>query len=136
MPGIPCGLSPPAPLTPQSLRELFERRQIIPPDDLELLSQLTTRPAKFSGNQGKKLLVSKVLLRAQGIKSPDRADAFVLAFFSYRPGRPAIESTPEPARPMSCEDLLAEMRQDPNYLNRILNGPKIHGTYTQQTNAY
>lgn len=118
------------------VRELFERRQIVPPSDLELLSQLTTRPAKFSGNQGRKLLISKILLRAQGIKSPDRADAFVLAFFSYRPGRPPIDAQEPVVKPMTCEDLMNTLRRDPTYLTKILGKPRNTGIYTQQTNEF
>lgn len=118
------------------VRELFERRQILVPPDMKLLHQLTTRPAKFSGNQGKKVMVSKTLLRGEGFESPDRADAFILAFFSYRPGRPAPAQQDPVVQPMTCADLMTTLRRDPSYLTRVLSGPSIVGTYTQQKNEY
>lgn len=65
-------------------KRLFERNQIIVPDDDKTIQQLTSRAKKGNESaQGKFTLQSKIEARAQGHASPDRADAFVLCFFSY-----------------------------------------------------
>ena len=50
-------------------------------DDAELASQLSTPKIERTGS-GKIMIESKAKLAARGIKSPDRADAFVLTFAS------------------------------------------------------
>ena len=67
------------------IKRLLERREIIPGDDAKTREQLTTRNTKGSESaQGKITLESKKEARAKGRPSPDRADAFVLCFFSYK----------------------------------------------------
>ncbi|MDF2651330.1 MAG: terminase protein PACase protein, partial [Paenibacillus sp.] len=52
------------------------------PDDDTLISQLSTRKWKMT-SKGKILLESKDDMKKRGLKSPDRADAFVLTFGEY-----------------------------------------------------
>jgi phage terminase large subunit len=52
------------------------------PDDDVLISQLTTRKWTMT-SKGKMLLESKKDMKKRGLKSPDRADAFVLTFGEY-----------------------------------------------------
>lgn len=57
------------------------------PDDDVLTSQLTTRKWSMT-SKGKMLLESKKDMKKHGLKSPDRADAYVLAFGEYLMGSP------------------------------------------------
>jgi phage terminase large subunit len=52
------------------------------PDDDELISQLSTRKWRMT-SKGKMILESKDDMKKRGLKSPDRADAFVLTFGEY-----------------------------------------------------
>jgi phage terminase large subunit len=52
------------------------------PDDEELISQLSTRKWRMT-SKGKMILESKDDMKKRGLKSPDRADAFVLTFGEY-----------------------------------------------------
>jgi phage terminase large subunit len=52
------------------------------PDDDTLMSQLSTRKWRMS-SKGKIMLESKDDMKKRGLKSPDRADAFVLTFADY-----------------------------------------------------
>lgn len=49
------------------------------PYDLQLLSQMTTRPYKFTGKKLQKVVMSKDQMKARKVPSPDRADAVGLA---------------------------------------------------------
>lgn len=69
------------------LRRLIERRVIIIPPTFKLTHQLASRYfASFADGhvQGKCQLESKKKARLNGHASPDRADAFVLCFWSYK----------------------------------------------------
>jgi len=55
----------------------------LPKNDTTLLNQLANRYYADSGHQGKLFLESKKEAKARGQKSPDRADACVLAFAGY-----------------------------------------------------
>ncbi|XOJ00878.1 hypothetical protein ACMX2M_03855 [Paenibacillus polymyxa] len=57
------------------------------PDDDVLTSQLTARKWPMT-SKGKILLESKKDMKKRGLKSPDRADAFVLTFGEYLLGAP------------------------------------------------
>lgn len=78
-------------------KRLIERAEIIlPADDEKTMHQLMTRALNGKESaQGKITLQSKKEARAQGLPSPDRADAFVLCFFSYHnnPGDTRPEDT-------------------------------------------
>ena len=52
------------------------------PDDDVLISQLATRKWSIT-SKGKILLESKKDMKKRGLKSPDRADAYVLTFGEY-----------------------------------------------------
>jgi hypothetical protein len=52
------------------------------PDDDVLIAQLTARKWNMT-SKGKMLLESKKDMKKRGLKSPDRADAFVLTFGEY-----------------------------------------------------
>jgi len=69
------------------VRRLLERRIIIVPKNIpKLREQLTTRYfVSFENTQGKLQLESKKEARLNGRPSPDRADGFVLCFWSYKP---------------------------------------------------
>ncbi|WP_339273428.1 hypothetical protein MKY59_20270 [Paenibacillus sp. FSL W8-0426] len=58
----------------------------LPSDDV-LISQLTTRKWSMT-SKGKILLESKKDMKKRGLKSPDRADAYVLTFGEYLIGSP------------------------------------------------
>lgn len=62
---------------------LFEQRCLILTYDKELITQLSTRYYKITPNNTHQLL-SKMESRSRGFPSPDRADAFVLAFWDYK----------------------------------------------------
>lgn len=64
-------------------RKLFERHELIIPNDNLLIKQLSTRYYKLNGGSIHQLL-SKLESRSRGFPSPDRADAFVLAFWNYK----------------------------------------------------
>ena len=65
------------------LRKLFERNEIILMKDDRLIRQLATRYYKLPST-GKHQLLSKLESRSRGYPSPDRADAFTLAFWNYK----------------------------------------------------
>lgn len=69
------------------VKRLIERGDILPPPAIDKLRiQLTTRNFRgLDSTQGKFALESKKEARLAGRPSPDRADAFVLCFYSYRP---------------------------------------------------
>ena len=79
------------------LKRLLERKEIIFPANIaKLQTQLTTRLFKgLESTQGKYALEAKPQARASGRPSPDRADAFVLCFYSYQPStnQEAVEDT-------------------------------------------
>ncbi|WP_238353835.1 hypothetical protein [Paenibacillus sp. 23TSA30-6] len=52
------------------------------PDDDTLISQLATRKWRMT-SKGKMILESKDDMKKRGLKSPDRADAFVLTFGEF-----------------------------------------------------
>lgn len=63
--------------------KLFERNELILPEDDMLIDQLATRYYKILST-GKHALMSKLEQRSKGYLSPDRADAFNLAFWNYK----------------------------------------------------
>lgn len=114
------------------VKRMIERLDIILPKDVQKLKdQITTR--KYDGEtsaQGKFALQSKKQARLEGLHSPDRADAFVLCFSSYRPyGAQKEEAKPKSEVLISMEQALFLahrgflFRRDP---------PKPAGRLTQQ----
>jgi hypothetical protein len=101
----------------------------------KLKDQLTNRYYKgFDTTQGKLALESKAEARANGHKSPDRADGYVLCMFSYRPNR--TESKPEPPkgsyvpRPVSREEL--GMLMENGLISRKDSNYSVPGRFTYQ----
>lgn len=90
------------------VKRLIERRDIAIPQGIDKLKQqLTTRYYRgFDSTQGKLALESKAEAKANGHPSPDRADAFVLCFSTYRPNRPVIEDTKKPRHLVTMEELI------------------------------
>ncbi len=119
------------------VRDLFQARKIVKPADDTLYTQLITRRLETSEGLGKKKLQSKKRIRENGGTSPDRADAFVLAFFSFRP---KLAQTPTPFKDpyedlsslpaMSYKDLAKWLRRNPNF--DLKPKPAVTGRYTCQ----
>jgi len=66
-----------------NVRKLLERHELIIQEDKVLLKQLSTRYYKIS-NKNVHQLLTKLEQRSRGYPSPDRADAFNLAFWDYK----------------------------------------------------
>lgn len=119
------------------VRRLFEHKFILYPDDPATVDQLSQRAYDETENQGKRTLESKKLVRARGGKSPDRADGFVLCFFSFRPdfnSRP--DSKLEQKRLMTTDEFLAACARDPEFVTHLIERntrPQIKGDFTFQT---
>lgn len=87
------------------IRKLIERKQIIPPlDDRTFFHQLTTRYYDQQSHQGKFCLESKANAHLRNKWSPDRADAFVLCFSTFKPGRDITPNQPA-AEPRQVESI-------------------------------
>jgi len=122
------------------VRDLFQARKIIKPKDEVLYTQLITRKLDVSEGLGKKKLASKKRIKENGGSSPDRADAFILAFWSYKPNlsvkAPAKQEEPFsdlsdfPA--MDYKQLAAFLKRHPNIFGKAPT-VKQTGTYTCQT---
>lgn len=92
-------------------RKLFISNSLAPiPNDPILHRQLTTRLYEQADTSGKIKLESKPTAKRRTRESPDRADAFVLCFYSYRPERNAndeADSTKRaPAKRMTIEEYI------------------------------
>lgn len=113
------------------VKRLIERNEIILPDNINRLrEQLTTRRYKGEeSTQGKLALQSKAEARADGLVSPDRADAFVLCFSTYRPNSVAPK-TPEGPKRYTIEELFQLERQGKLFIKDI---PMAKGRFTYQT---
>ena len=123
------------------VRDLFQARKIPKPSDDILYTQLVTRKLALSEGLGKKKLDSKKRIKETGGASPDRADAFVLAFFSYKPKLKPSELNPQPEDlfgdlsdhpPMDYKQLAAFLKRNPN----IFAKPPVQqttGRYTCQS---
>jgi len=66
-----------------SIRLLFERNEIIPIEDLKLVTQLCNRHYKIVNGAIHQML-TKQEEKAKGFPSPDRADSFNLCFWNYK----------------------------------------------------
>ena len=66
-----------------NLRQMITNGEVFLPSDKELMGELAA--LKYSFNSVGQLLVeSKDDMRKRGVRSPDRADALMLAFLPYR----------------------------------------------------
>lgn len=115
------------------VRRLIERQAIILPMIDLLLEQLTSRRFRgYDTTQGRFALQSKPEARAEGLPSPDRADAFVLCFSSYKP-----DSITEPPKD---DRLLLTPSQLVDYFARGLhlrdNTPVTPGRFTLLDKTY
>jgi len=98
------------------VRDLFQARKIPKPADETLYTQLITRQNDVSEGLGKKKLASKKRIKELGGASPDRADAYVLAYYSYNPS--IVEKTdlqkPEDFTVYTPDALVRHLRRHPN----------------------
>jgi hypothetical protein len=79
------------------------------PNDPTLRRQLTTRLYEQQDTSGKLKLESKDSARGRAKESPDRADAFVLCFFSYQPGATKTsDASQPPVKGISVEEYLEQ----------------------------
>lgn len=113
-------------------KRLIERCDIILPDGIDKFRlQMTTRYYKgFDTTQGKLALESKAEARANGHNSPDRADGFVLCFFSYRPSKakdPPKDPRFEGQRPVTPQELVELYAK--GQIRRYVP-PRVGGRYT------
>ena len=101
------------------VRDLFEARLITRPADETLFTQLITRQNDVSEGLGKRKLASKKRIKELGGASPDRADAFVLAFWSFRPKIKVQTTLPTPAvdKLYGPKELITLLRRNPNFFN-------------------
>lgn len=90
------------------VKRLIERSEIILPKKIDKLrEQMTTRQWEgLESTQGKFALEPKPVAKACGRVSPDRADAFNLCFFSYRPGTTIIKVDPEAKTYIDTKELI------------------------------
>ena len=77
-----------------NVRKLLENKELIVQMDDLLIRQLSTRYYKINTNNIHALL-TKLEQRSKGYPSPDRADAFNLAFWNYKSTFKYEEKTPE-----------------------------------------
>lgn len=108
--------------TYRHVRALFEAKNIIAPKDEKLLLQLCTRRDIIEG-QGKFKAESKKRIKELGGESPDRADAFVLCFYSYQLtplGTPA--PTPAPSGFMTTQELIRFAATNPAAFAAMFEG--------------
>ena len=115
------------------VKRLIERQEIIIPSAIEKLRlQLTTRRFRgFESTQGKFALEAKPEARAAGRPSPDRADAFVLCFASFK-SRDAVASKPTvPAKTYWTPAQVNYLAQ--RGMLRAGSGPKPLGRFTSLT---
>ncbi len=64
-------------------RAWFEKRNCSIPDDPSFIEELAIVRKDFTADTGKMVIESKKQLRSRGVRSPDKADAFVLTFASF-----------------------------------------------------
>lgn len=112
------------------VKRLVERSDIILPVVDLLKEQLTSRQwGGAESNQGKFFLESKKEAIASGRPSPDRADAFVLCFYSYSPGHNTLkESDPNAGKRLITGDELLRLTRHGFAALRQL--PQSQGRYT------
>jgi len=114
----PSGARPPG-IEHQVHEQGIEARLITRPADETLFTQLITRQNDVSEGLGKRKLASKKRIKELGGASPDRADAFVLAFWSFRP-KIKVQTTlptPEVDKLYGPKELITLLRRNPNFFN-------------------
>jgi len=109
------------------VRDLFQARRIPKPKDEILYTQLVTRQNDVSEGLGKNKLQSKKKIKELGGASPDRADGFVLCYFSYKPKLIHRVEIPKPEvdRQFNPAELSTFLRRNPTLFYPEPNsGPK------------
>jgi phage terminase large subunit len=99
-----------------NLARLIEEGLVLLPDDGEFTTQLTSRKYRRSIANGKIILESKREMKAEGQKSPDRVDAFVLSLHGLtvedfneelRKGNTSeVKRATQAARSLTAEELI------------------------------
>lgn len=114
------------------VRDLFQARKIPKPKDEILYVQLITRQNDVSEGLGKKKLQSKKRIKELGGASPDRADAFVLAFYSYQPRLGGVITLEKPdfERTYTNDELAKLFRRNPNILTTLTKQITVTGRPT------
>ena len=74
-----------------NVAKLMAKTELIIPEDKLLITQLCTRFYKINSDNISALLTKKEM-RSKGFVSPDRADAFNLAFWKYKSNIPDLEA--------------------------------------------
>lgn len=119
------------------IRRLLEHGFIKIPNDEVLLEQLITRKCGGSGPQERKLLESKKKVKLLGSSSPDRADAYVLCYSSYRPDFRDTKPQPAQRKLMTTEEFLAACMADHRFVENLLAqgdpARRVKGDFTFQT---
>lgn len=64
-------------------RAWFETRNCAIPEDQSFIEELAIVRKDYTGDGGKMVIESKKQLRSRGVRSPDKADAFILTFASF-----------------------------------------------------
>ena len=111
------------------LRRLYQNRLVPIPQDPKTLEQLTSRRVSVTESIGKRALESKKAAKARGAKSPDRSDAWVLCYFSYKPAITEVMK-PEVAskRLMTPAELVARCDNDFGFLENLFKPKRIKRT--------
>lgn len=116
------------------VRKLMECNEIILRKEQTLITQLSSRYYKINAN-GIHQLVSKIESRSKGYPSPDRADAFILAFWDYRQTRIIRDTVNKPniviqedkiVSPLTMASLSKEKRFDFRSKNRNRDFSSLH----------
>ena len=113
------------------VRDLFQARLLARPDDDILYTQLVTRRDNMAEGLGKHKLDSKKRIKEIGGSSPDRADAFVLAFFSFKPKLLVRQDVPKPETPQTytVDEIHRLLRRNPNFGQPDLTPKHIGSPY-------
>lgn len=67
-----------------NIRDLINHKKISIINDNQLITELS-QPLYFFNEKGKIQIESKKDMRKRGIQSPNKADAFIMAFYTYKP---------------------------------------------------
>lgn len=102
------------------LKRLYSHKYIPAPPDAETEKQLTTRKTADRG-LGKIALQSKKEARADGITSPDRADAWALCYFSFRPEFRERQVEVAQKRLMTVDEFLEAANGNPHFIENLVS---------------
>lgn len=107
------------------LRRLYQNGLIPIPRDEKTLMQLTSRQVSVTESIGKRALESKKAAKARGAASPDRADAWGLCYFSFRPAfvevmKPVVAQK----RLMTIEEFTKACEMNPDFLESLMQPKK------------